>query len=256
MSGSYPMNEKQKSELGQFCGYLFEVAEQTVERLGEETARRFFVLSSDWVDIQNDALLEAYSPEQLNTSLLYLDFLGLFKELRWLQLLLYFGNYALIYRTLRFDWELIFRGLFADMHQVLFPGRQDGPGDDKAAWLEDRETKLGWNEVMQPVLQWLLPRPEHSDIEKRYRPLWRKLHKFVHGSTEIRERMIDESNLLLVDNYDDQWARESIQDGTEVFDLIWLAVLSRFSKCVPLLKNPLTCQYCPRARRLLEKGAR
>jgi hypothetical protein len=65
--------------------------------------------------------------------------------------------------------------------------------------------------------------------------------------------MIDESNLLLVDNYDDAWAREAIQDGTEVFDLIWLAVLKRFPACVPFLENSLTCKYCTKARAFLQK---
>src|SRR5262249_56789695 len=107
-------------------------------------------------------------------------------------------------------------------------------------------------QVMQPVLQYLLPATEHLDIEDRYKKLWQKLHKFVHASTQLRNRMIDDSNLLVVDNYDDVWAKESIQDGTEVFDLIWLAVLKRFSAAVPFLKNPLTCKNCIKARSFIQ----
>src|SRR5207245_3209867 len=101
-------------------------------------------------------------------------------------------------------------------------------------------------------------------IDPHYDPLWDHLNGFVHPSKELRYRMVDESALLATDSFDEKWATESIEVASEVFDLAWLVVLSRFPKYVPLLTVTNTFRYCPRTRALvgssvgsgLNRGAR
>jgi hypothetical protein len=102
------MNEKLRNDLSKLYGHLGEVAEQTVAELGEEPAWRFAYLANDWLDIHFEGIRTAYTHEELLNSLVYHDFTGLFKEVNWCQLLFLSGNYPLLYRHLRFIWELMF----------------------------------------------------------------------------------------------------------------------------------------------------
>jgi hypothetical protein len=67
--------------------------------------------------------------------------------------------------------------------------------------------------------------------------------------------MMGESALLVTDSFDETWATEIIQDATEVFDLIWLAVISRFPKCAPLLAQQEYGLVCPLTQTVLEKSS-
>src|SRR5262245_8001761 len=107
------MNQDLQSTLWKQYGCLLEVAERTVTALGEERAWLFITLANDWLDIQG-GVLDSYPHDELQNSLVFADFAGLFKDIRWLQLLFLGGNYAMLYRGLRFDWELAVRALHAD----------------------------------------------------------------------------------------------------------------------------------------------
>ena len=54
------------------------------------------------------------------------------------------------------------------------------------------------------------------------------------------------------DNFDKDWAGESLSVSGEVFDLAWLVVLSILPRCVPLLTDPNTFRFSPRSRVLVE----
>ena len=66
-------------------------------------------------------------------------------------------------------------------------------------------------------------------------------------------RMMDESSLLVKDNFDEAWAREINHVATQVFDLVWLAVISRFPECAPVLARQEHGLVCPFTQGILEK---
>ncbi len=61
----------------------------------------------------NKALISECSDE-LDSSLVFLDFIGLSQQIRWLQLLFFGGSYPMIFRNLRFVWELALRAYYFD----------------------------------------------------------------------------------------------------------------------------------------------
>jgi len=40
---------------------------------------------------------------------------------------------------------------------------------------------------------------------------------------------------LMTDSFDKEWASETIETATKIFDLVWLAVISRFPGCAELI---------------------
>lgn len=96
---------------------------------------------------------------------------------------------------------------------------------------------------------------QEPEVREHYHNLWQSLHKYVHPSVDLVSRMMGESDLLVADSFDETWATEIIQDATEVFDLIWLATISRFPKCAPLLAQQEYGLVCPLTQAVLEKLA-
>jgi len=184
------------------------------------------------------------------TSLVAADFFSLGKDLHWLYRLLLWGNYPLVSRTLRYDWELMFRAYYVDVFQPSVPGDTDLPGssiDDKVQWLEARGPSLHLHSLIVPILNAILP----DDQREHYKRIWRKLNKHVHPTKILRDKMFDESALAVRDSFDKEWAEEALDDACQVFDLIWLMTLGRFPKCVPLLGGPRLFRHTPRTARLL-----
>lgn len=94
---------------------------------------------------------------------------------------------------------------------------------------------------------------QEQEVREHYRQLWQSLNRYVHPSVALVSRMIEESALMVTDSFDETWATEIIQDATEVFDLIWLAVISRFPCCVPLLAQQEYGLACPLTQVVLER---
>jgi hypothetical protein len=223
------------------------IGDETVRCLGDETASLCLHLAEDSFAIR-DAILEAYPQEELLHSLVFIEFAGVLKELGWLHAMFVCGNYPLVLRQLRFNWERIFRALLADA---------DGPGptvDDNHAWLTQREKPpLDWNRLIAPLLGRLSTAGALGKDEAHYKALWDRLNRCVHPSGYLRERLVSESDLLAIDAFDEPWARETHADAAEVFGVVWLAVLSRFPRAVSaLLADPQTFRVCPRLRGALE----
>jgi hypothetical protein len=172
---------------------------------------------------------------------------------QWFQVHFLSGNYPLLGRSLRFVWEMIYRAYYTDTYTGESP---PGPSlGDKIVWLGQRESTLRWGNCIYPVLGKVLPIVEQEqEVREHYRKLWQGLHKYVHPSVELVPRMMGESALLVTDSFDETWAMEIIQDATEVFDLIWLAVISRFPKCAPLLAQQEYGLVCPLTQAVLEKS--
>src|SRR2546427_3547396 len=227
------MSDKNFSYLSDAYDRLKEIEQESVLRLGREKAFYFMELANDWIDIQA-AISRAYSYNELTQGLVYFYFFSLFKEVQWFQLHFLSSNYPMLGRGLRFVWEMIYRAYYTDTYMGESP-----PGsslDDKISWLEQHESTLRWGNCIYPVLGRVFPLVEQEqEVREHYRQLWQSLNRYVHPSVDLVSRMIEESSLLVTDGFDETWATEIIQDATEVFDLIWLAVISRFPRCVPLL---------------------
>jgi hypothetical protein len=215
---------------------LHKIAEETCRSLGEEQAMHFINLANDWIDILS-AVLDTYSKDELSNSLMYIYFNGLLKEVRWFQLLFFSSNYPLLHRNLRFVWEMIFRAYHVDTYSLDSPEPPGPTIDDKVEWLAQHETKLfTWDKFMKSTLRQLLHQAEGTEMEECYHLLWKKLNEYVHPSTALLARMVvDVPGFLMTDSFDKEWASETIQAATMIFDLVWVAVISRFPRCAELI---------------------
>ena len=248
------MTEPQKL-LSMLFGMWKQVGDETVRSLGEETAGLFLHLADDAQAIR-DAILDAYPQDELVNSLVFIEFAGALKELGWLHAMFLCGNYPLALSRLRFNGERIFRARHADLYALDYPNETDGPGptaDDKHAWLTAREKSLDWRDLIAPTLKRLFASDDPSEIESHFKPLWQGLHRCVHPSGELREKLMTERGLMMIDAFDEGWARQTHAAAAEVFALVWLAVLSRFPAAVPaLLADAERFRTCPQLGAALE----
>ena len=229
------------SLLGEQHKHLRKIAEETFRSLGKERAGYFTRLFNDWIDILS-AVRDTYSEDELSDGLMYIYLSGLSKEAHWFQLLFLAGNYPLLHRSLRYVWEMIFRAYYVDTYVRKSPDDPEPPGptvDDKVEWLGKYELKLKMYKwfFVRGVLRRLLPQAKGTEIEQYYKKaLWDKLNEYVHPSKSLLDRMVvPVSSLLVRDSFDKEWASETIKTATMVFDLVWLAVISRFPKCAELI---------------------
>jgi hypothetical protein len=134
----------------------------------------------------------------------------------------------------------VFRAYFAE-HYPLGPCRAwdvPGPsGDDKLGWLDVHGRDLNWDRCIEPVLRSVFPLADRElEVRDHYQALFKHLHRYAHPSAYLTGRMSAE--LLAMDAFDEEWARESIDVGASVFELIWLAVFAHhpeaFERVEPL----------------------
>lgn len=227
--------------LGAQYEILQEIAAEAVNVLGAEQAGFFTYLFNDWMDVWG-AISTAYPEEELAQSLVYFYLVGLSKEVRWLQLHFLSGNYSLLHRDLRHIWEMVFRGYYVDTHAKKEETDPEPPGptlDEKIAWMAEHERDLfTWGEFMRLTLRRLVPKVKGTDVERYYKLLWDNLNEHVHPSAALLDRMATWSPESWVkDAFSEEWALEAINSATMVFDLVWVAVLSRFPCCVDMLEE-------------------
>jgi hypothetical protein len=222
------MSERQTLWVEEMCRSLAEIERKTLEKLGEEKGGFFIQVGNDWLKI-NSAVMDAYSGERGYNLVLH-TFGGLFKEVYWFHFFFVTGNYPLLLSRLRFVWESVFRAYFAE-HFPLGPHRSwaaPGPSpDDKVAWLKEHEGPcLNWDGCIEPVLRIVFPLADREkEVRDFYKAEWNELHKYVHPSAYLADKMIGESALHVTDNFDKKWALEAVGVATKVFDLVWLAIL-------------------------------
>jgi hypothetical protein len=234
-------------------GGLAEVAEQTKEQLAPDQSACFVNLYNDWLDIRG-SILDAYPHTDLLNSLVVADLLSLGKELHWMHRLFHWGNYPLIYRNVRYAWELMALAYFADVDEIKAPDTiTDRPGnslDDKAAWLERHGMKINWRTVISRIRDKVIDRAELEHFGK----IWGDLNRCVHASRSLRDRMLNESALLVKDAFDQNWGVDTCRAASDVFDLIWLIVLRRFPNCIPVLATSSSFRNTLRTRRIVFGG--
>lgn len=225
--------------LDSLFGHWRSVAEETVHALGEDDAGFFVDAYNDALDI-NGAILNSYPKEELESSILLLEFTGVLKEIHWLLVLFLAGNYPFALSRLRHIWERIFRAYYAEHFTALRPHDSDSPGptiDDKHNWLMRREKSLTWSQMIVPVLNRLFTAEKPKDVEQHFKELWQQLNRCVHPSAGLRNRLTAESALHARDAFDEAWARETLDAAREVFALLWLATASSFPSTLPVLRS-------------------
>jgi hypothetical protein len=210
--------------LEQMLDDLASVERQTRALLGDD-ADYFLRVAFDWDEVVSH-LPDLTLPGGYD--LVVHTVFGLQKEIRWLQLFLLAGNYPLLLSRLRFIWESAFRAYFAE-HYPMGQFAADPPGlspDHKLDWLRTNGRQLSWDNCIEPVLRTVLPVADREpEVMNSYRERWRSLHRYVHPSADLAGRMIDDTALHVADNFDEEWAKESVELGSAVFDLVWLAVV-------------------------------
>lgn len=205
-----------------FCTELVAIEQETRRQLGDQASEHFLTLAADSLAI-NLAIMGHYATsEQLN--LVYHASWGMLRELKWLHFLFLGGNYPLVKSRLRYVWEATFRAYFVET--LAEPSVRAMNPDDKIAWLENHKPRLDWTNCILPTLSFLYPQAATKpDVQEHYRSLWSELNQYIHPSEYILRRMVDASSLHVKDGFDAAWAQDTIRASTDVFDLIWLAVL-------------------------------
>jgi hypothetical protein len=73
-------------------------------------------------------------------------------------------------------------------------------------------------------------------MEECYKSLWDRLNEYVHPSKALLDRMVTWAPESWVrDAFSEEWALETIRTATMVFDLVWMLVISRFSRCADVI---------------------
>jgi hypothetical protein len=88
------MTHRLQDFLSLLLGHWRMVADETIRVLGEDHAGLFVHASNDALDIHG-AIALAYPEEELLHSLAFADFLALWNDLHWFQVLFRCGNYPL-----------------------------------------------------------------------------------------------------------------------------------------------------------------
>ncbi len=224
-----------------------EIERETVEGLGEKNAHVFLAIWNDYFEFEN-AIEQVYPQDKRTESLVAVRLWEFSRELHTLQVLFLCGNYALLRGRLRFIWEMIFRAFYADTYEKKCPSDPDVPGpslDEKSLWLEKLEEKgrLRWNKVMEPILSRIIPLTQQAKNLDYCHKLWKNLNNYVHPTHSLVEEMIDH-DALLIDRFNEEWAKATIAVATDVFDLIWLVVFERFPGCAKIVASQgLGVQY-------------
>src|SRR5438034_875107 len=60
--------------------------------------------------------------------------------------------------------------------------------------------------------------------------VWRHLNQHVHASNHLMGRLIGEAGLHVFDNFDEEWADETLRVAADVFDMVWFAVFDRYPR--------------------------
>ncbi len=170
-------------------------------------------------------------------------------ELYWLHFLFSAGNYSLLFPRLRFLWEMIYRAYLADTYQKQSTSDPDEPRpslDEKCLWLErlEEERRIVGSVLINRVLFQVFPLAKaEKEVADYYRGFWRHLNTYAHPSNPLLEKMIDREGMVL-NRFNAEWAKETIDVTTTIFDLICLAVIGRFPECaLGVAKSGLAVEY-------------
>lgn len=203
------------------------VRKDTIRRLGPDALHIIDFHANNWIDIMEWTRSKYSRTEQMN--ILAFQFLTLFKEIYWLQLLLQYANYPMIYRNLRYILEMICQAYYIRRN---YP---DLSLDEQMARAAEMEEQLyGWNLVKNVLCEVL--NEDGADIEAGFHPLWRRLSKYVHPSpTQMDVIARTDFSSFVTDSFSEDLARDAMKVTNETFDLVYAIIVSGF----PKIKEPI-----------------
>ncbi len=202
--------------------HLESVRQETISILGQETSFHIIAFHGNtWIDINSWLLTECGKEAQSN--IVILEFQRLFKEIYWLQYIFLNCNYSLIYRNLRFVWELIYRAQYILLNQS---NKNLGDQIDHLASVE--KTKYGWN-IIEETLKEVLSLND-KEIKDEIHPLWDDLNSHVHPSLRQMVLVLDKDpRSLVTDSFNMDLALSTLAAVDRVFDLVYASIFKQFT---------------------------
>jgi hypothetical protein len=98
---------------------------------------------------------------------------------------------------------------------------------EKIMEIEDRI--YGWK-LIKTVLCKILNLDE-KDFKEKFQPVWIYLNKHVHSSAKQMDIVVEEDfSSFVTDSFNENLAKEALKVVDEIFDLIYVIVLKRFSR--------------------------
>ena len=96
------------------------------------------------------------------------------------------------------------------------------------------EKVYGWK-LIKAVLHPLLDLDE-KDFEGRFKPTWIYLNKHIHPSAKQMDIIIEEDvSSFVTDSFNENLAKDALKVVDEIFDLIYVIVLKKFSRVKELV---------------------
>lgn len=225
-------NTKENRKLEKYLDMLYEtwksVRSETIACLGKEDAVHIINFhGNNWIDITTWIMSKYSREEQMN--IVFIQFVRLFKEIHWLQFLFHSANYPMVYRNLRYVLEMIAQAYYIDCkYPVLSLDEQT------RKIMEMEESVYGWKlikAVLCPILNL-----DEKDFKDKFRPIWDCLNKHVHSSAKQMDIVVEEDfSSFVTDSFNENLAKDTLKVVNEIFDLIYVIVLKRFSRVKELV---------------------
>jgi len=205
------------------------VRRDSIRRLGPDALHIIDFHANNWIDIMEWIRSKYSRTEQMN--ILAFQFLTVFKETYWLQLLLQYANYPMIYRNLRYILEMVCQAYYIRRN---YP---DLSLDEQMARAAETEEKLyGWN-LVKDVLREVV-NEDDGHVELKFHALWRHLSKYVHPSpTQMDVIARTDFSSFVTDSFSEDLAREAMKTADETFDLVNAIMVTGFPKIKELTRQ-------------------
>lgn len=230
-------NTQENRKLEKYLDTLYEtwksVRTESIARLGKEDVIHIMNFhGNNWINITNWIMSKYSRREQIN--IIFIQFQRLFKEIYWLQFLFHNANYPVIYRNLRYILEMMAQARYIDRE---YAGLTLDEQIEKIMVAEERV--YGWK-LIKAVLHPLLDLDE-KDFEGRFKPTWIYLNKHIHPSAKQMDIIIKEDvSSFVTDSFNENLAKDALKVVDEIFDLIYVIVLKKFSRVKELV---LVCKF-------------
>jgi hypothetical protein len=215
-------DEEIRNSLDKLYAHMDEVQHDTRRRLGIDALHIVDLHANNWTDIMS--WINSTYPKEEQMNILVLQFSRLLKEIYWLELLLHNANYPIMYRNLRYVWEMICQAYYVDAQH---PNLTLDDQIEKARAIEDEF--YGWNLVLRVLSETLDESEEY--VRSNFQQLWKRLSKHVHPSSKEMDIVANaDFSILVTDSFNEELARQAMKTTDAVFDLVYVILFRRFSK--------------------------
>jgi len=200
-----------------------DIRRETIISLGKELSSHIIDFhGNNWIEITRWIHSEYSREEQYN--IVNFQFNTLFKEIYWLQFLFYVANYAMIYRNLRYDLEMMTQAHYIDNKYSNF--NLDAQFVKLA---EEEKTMFGWRFVRKELAS--IFEMDSKTIDEFFHPIWEYLNKHVHPSG-VQMDIIAEKNIesLVKDSFNRELAIKALKVTDTIFEVIYLIIFKKYPK--------------------------